>query len=300
MNHRLVTFVCVSSLVVGGCGKRKKDDAPPTAAVKPVVKAPPVAMTWDQLDALTPADVEAADVKGDDKAVIIDGYLSLPHTIFATSDHTRANLFARPIQSRGFVADVEFHTGAGPHQMEPLPASYSTADFKVHADNGDILGDGGFARITGRITHRSTDSISNDVTIEVDKVEKLPAKDADYSTATEFDGDKAASFENKLVRTTGALVPPTMLLRSRDNLTFDLTGPKPPTGGNLRAIIAIGAGVDHMDDVPPNFTAADIKIRDHVGKPVSLGSKVTLYGMYYGAGSFGPDGYIQVEKITAP
>ena len=291
--------VATSALALSACGKSNKESAP-EVTIKPAVKVPPVTVTWDQLNALTPAEVEAADAKGDDKAVIIDGYLSLPHTIFATSDHTRANLFARPIQNRGFVADLEFHTGGGAHQMEPLPPSYSVADFKVHTDNGDFLGNGGFARITGRVTHRSTDNISNDVTIEVDKVEKLPAKDADYSTAASFDGDKASSFEDKLVRATGALVPPTTLLRSRDNLTFDITGAKPPTGGNLRAIISIGAGNDRMDDVPANFTTADIKIRDHAGHVVSLGSKVTIYGVYYGAGKFGPDGYIQVEKISAP
>ena len=80
--------------------------------------------------------------------VTIEGYLAPPKMFSLCSDTCSFDLYENPDAS-GRSIRYSVRLGSSNNQLEPLPERFSPEDFKLHTQDGNDLGFGDKARLTG-------------------------------------------------------------------------------------------------------------------------------------------------------
>lgn len=96
----------------------------------------------------------------DQRHVTIEGYLDFPTSVYCdTNCDVDLVDYANPeLDIPVFINIPDYGEPVEPNQMERLPMGYETDDFRVHLDNGAIVGDGAAVRLTGTICHTVEDN----------------------------------------------------------------------------------------------------------------------------------------------
>jgi hypothetical protein len=87
--------------------------------------------------------------------VTIEGYLDFPNSVQCDTDCGVGLVdYANPeLDIPVFISVPDYGEPVELNQMERLPSTYEADDFRVHLDNGAIVGDGAAVRLTGKICH---------------------------------------------------------------------------------------------------------------------------------------------------
>ena len=91
----------------------------------------------------------------DQRHVIIEGYLDLPSRVYCDTDcGIRLVDYTNPGSDIPiFITVPDYGETVRPNQMERLSITYEMDDFRVHLENGTVVGDGAAVRLTGTICH---------------------------------------------------------------------------------------------------------------------------------------------------
>lgn len=246
------------------------------------------------------ADVEsialsaAFDKAHQGKLVQVEGYLQLPKSMIAVRDTAQIDLYERPDQRRGQAVTAKLAMGDCSNCMARLPASYTRNDLKIRDKNGAVVQVNERVRLTGRllVSAGAKPAGKSSATLAVTNIEKLAPVAIDYhalspvvmQAATIHDstlGDGQLSFAE------GRLSMPTMVFIDGD-LSLSMAVGKESMGVNF----LFGTGPNQIEELPENFTSADLKIHDHLGKTVNFHRAIKLWG----ARSM-PDGVLYVEHV---
>lgn len=291
--------IALATLLIASCGPSAEDKAKmdawqkkqdsTEAAKKAANDAPPVAITWDELQKMNPKEVEDASMNGTKKKVIIEGYLSMPGVLYTSGNSIRCHMYPRNGQTKGFYVNLEFQQGKTANHMESMPSKYTLADFKVHTASNELVGQGSLVKITGELS-RIDDEYA---TIYITKVEKAEPAAFDYATAaTQLTDANMGDMENKLVYVDAALEVP-MFVYIKEDMTLDLknTGLK----GELEANVLVGDGPNQISNLPEGWSQSDVKVHDNTGKVIK--GKTRVYGTFAKSTIGDTKGYIHVERI---
>lgn len=297
---KLYSAIAIAALVLSSCGggqsdedrakqlaELKKDST--EKAEKKAKAAIPVEMTWEELRKLDPKEVDDASFDNARKTIIIEGYLAMPGMLYTSGNSIRCHMYPRNGQTKGFYVNLEFTHGKTPNRMESMPSKYTLADFKVHTDANEVVGQGDYVRITGGLS-RIDDEYA---TVYITKVEKAEPKAFDYAAAaTQLTDANMNEMENKLVYVDGTLEVP-MFVFIEDDMTLDLKG----TGlkSNIKANVLVGDGPNQISDLPKGWSPSDVKIHDNTGKVIK--GKTRIYGTFTKSTIGDTKGYIHVESI---
>jgi hypothetical protein len=299
MTLKFYSLTILASLLIASCGPSAEDKAKmdawqkkqdsTEAAKKAANDAPPVAITWDELQKMNPKEVEDASMNGTKKKVIIEGYLSMPGVLYTSGNSIRCHMYPRNGQTKGFYVNLEFQQGKTANHMESMPSKYTLADFKIHTANNEVVGQGSPVKITGELS-RIDDEYA---TIYITKVEKAEPAAFDYATAaTQLTDANMGDMENKLVYVDAALEVP-MFVYIKEDMTLDLknTGLK----GELEANVLVGDGPNQISNLPEGWSQSDVKVHDNTGKVIK--GKTRVYGTFTKSTIGDTKGYIHVERI---
>ncbi len=81
------------------------------------------------------------------KRVTLEGYLGAPRMLVCSST---CNLYLYPTPDRkGDGIAISLTLGDDPNQLEELPDEYTEQDFKLHTNDGKVVGIGAKIRVTG-------------------------------------------------------------------------------------------------------------------------------------------------------
>ena len=291
--------IALASLLIASCGPSAEDKAKmdawqkkqdsTEAAKKAANDAPPVAITWDELQKMNPKEVEDASMNGTKKKVIIEGYLSMPGVLYTSGNSIRCHMYPRNGQTKGFYVNLEFQQGKTANHMESMPSKYTLADFKVHTASNEVVGQGSPVKITGELS-RIDDEYA---TIYITKVEKAEPAAFDYAAAaTQLTDANMGDMENKLVFVDAALEVP-MFVYIKEDMTLDLknAGLK----GEVEANVLVGDGPNQISNLPEGWNQSDVKVHDNTGKVIK--GKTRVYGTFTKSTIGDTKGYIHVERI---
>lgn len=257
--------------------------------------AVPVVYSWDQLEKSDQKEIDSALINGEDAGIIvIEGYLSLPGSIYMTGKNIRCDLFPRYNQARGIHANLEFDAGRENNQMQEVPEKYTQADFKIRTDSGQIAGEGSYVKVTGKLSGKYDDYI----TLNIVKIEKAIPPPVDYSAAAELKADNLTALNNKLVYVNGTLEAGYFPgLFTSFYYSLDIKQTNLPADVELRANIRIGHGSGQIEELPAKFTSKDIRIHNQNGKLLTFEKKLRIIGVFKKSDS-GNGGDIYVEQFN--
>jgi len=154
----LVVRVLTVSALLGACGGGPSSPTPkatqaPTRTLQPAFRMPPTAT---RVPTRRPTATPKALPVGYDEICLrigqrvrISGTLRAPRWL-ATEFGGRMTIDFSP-EGSTLSLRVSIRTQWGGNAMEPLPPSFTTADFKVHTAHGRVLGDGAFAALVGTV-----------------------------------------------------------------------------------------------------------------------------------------------------
>lgn len=291
--------IAIAALLLAACGPSAEDKAKMDAwkkqqdsidaAKKAANDAPPKEVTWEELQKMDPKEVDDASFNNTRKKVIIEGYLAMPGMLYTSGNSIRCHMYPRNGQTKGFYVNLEFTRGKTANHMEGMPSKYTLADFKVHTDANEVVGQGDYVRITGGLARIDGEY----ATVYITKVEKAEPKAFDYAAAaTQLTDANMNEMENKLVYVDGTLEVP-MFVFIEDDMTLDLKG----TGlkSNIKANVLVGDGPNQISDLPKGWSPSDVKIHDNTGKVIK--GKTRIYGTFTKSTIGDTKGYIHVESI---
>jgi hypothetical protein len=112
--------------------------------------------------------------KGDNilKRVSIEGHIDMPRGLFTLcSDTCNVKLLEKPGATANAIS-ASVKVGTDENQMEALPKEYSEKDFKVHTNDGKVVGVGARVRLSGGRLGSAADKTCQ--LYGVDKIEALP------------------------------------------------------------------------------------------------------------------------------
>lgn len=292
-------IIAIALLLLAACGPSAEDKAKmdawqkkqdsTEAAKKAANEAPPIAITWDDLQKMDPKEVSDASLNGTKKKVIIEGYLSMPSMLYTSGNSIRCHMYPRNGQTKGFYVNLEFQQGKTANHMESMPSKYTLADFKIHTANNEVVGQGSPVKITGELS-RIDDEYA---TLYITKVEKTEPKAFDYAAAaTQLTDANMGDMENKLVFVDAALEVP-MFVYIEEDMTLNLlnAGLK----GEVKANVLVGDGPNQISNLPEGWSPSDVKVHDNTGKVIK--GKTRVYGTFAKSTIGDTKGYIHVERI---
>lgn len=290
----LLVAVCLLNACGGNADKKKPavTDSSKTTNHAPAV---PVVYSWGQLEKLDQKEMDSALINGEDaRIIVIEGYLSLPSSIYMIGKNIRCDLFPRYNQAQGIHANLEFDAGTENNQMQEVPKKYTQADFKIRTDSGQIAGEGSYVKVTGKLLGKYDDY----ATLNIVKIEKAMPQPVDYSAAAELKADNLAALNNKLVYVDGTLEAGYFLgLFTSFYYSLDIKQTNLPADVELRANVRIGHGSGQIEELPDKFTNKDIRIHNQNGNLLPFGKKLRITGVFKKSDS-GNGGDIYVEHLN--
>jgi hypothetical protein len=283
MKTKLYSAIAIASLVLSSCGggqsdedsakqleQLKKDST--EKANKKAQASVPVEMTWEELQKLDPKEIEDASFDNARKTVIIEGYLSMPGSIYTSGNSIRCHLYPRDGQSKGFYVNLEFQQGKTANHMEKMPTKYTLDDFKVHTDNNEVVGQNGYVKITGELSRIDGEY----ATLYIKKVEKAEPKPFDYAAAaTQLTDANIKDMDGKLVYVDGTLDVP-MFVYITETMALDLEGSG--LKSKFSTYVTVGDGPNQISNLPSGWSQKDVKIHDNTGAVIK--GKTRVYGMF--------------------
>lgn len=108
---------------------------------------PATPMQWDNFN------VQA----NHDKQISLEGYMRLPVAAMV-SDTMLIDLYQKP-ERQGKSVPVSMRIGSGKNQVEKPPKDYKDSDFKLHANDGSLVGMGDKVRVSGKLIYSPSSSI---------------------------------------------------------------------------------------------------------------------------------------------
>jgi hypothetical protein len=222
---------------------------------------------------------QAFDSTADDKFVIIEGYLQLPGMMYTSGESGQLNFTDRAGQRYGEHITANVRMGNCNNCMTKLGEKYTLNDLKIKADDGsEILGNQR-VKITGklRVYDSSTSKSGVSVSIEPEKIERVPEVALDYNAMQAIKVDKTTLHDTTLdyefTMAEGKLNIPSMLFMNEDvSLTLKTSA------GEVSASFLFGTGSAQIENIPENYKNSDFKIHDASGKIIDLKKPVKVWG----------------------
>lgn len=115
--------------------------------VSKIEKIPEIEVDYKQLEVVTITKENLFDSTLKYKLSMAEGKLEIPSMLFMENDVTLDLMVA------GKRIGVNFNFGTGPNQIEPIPANYAKADFKIYDFKGELINLNKAAKVWG---NRST------------------------------------------------------------------------------------------------------------------------------------------------
>ena len=273
-----ICSTAVLAISVASCGGTKYDpnNDPITAMYDSIERADSLRQ-WGPPKAITFA--EAKDTGALDQArVTIEGYIGVGGTIYESGSSTSLQLWERKGQHQGDYVSVGIDIGTQNNTMKSLADDYKKTDLTLKDDKGNEVKYGDRIRVTGIYSRPYSDGYGS---VNIQSFEKVEDPGTDYASLgakkITVDTNGHAALNGQLVVAEGYLEIPTMVYIT-ETVYFNL---HPTKGADdyLTVDIVIGNGPNMAEDLPDNYSEADIKIHDH--KDMLVGKKkVRVYGVW--------------------
>jgi hypothetical protein len=114
-----------------------------------------------------------------DKQISLEGYARLP-VAGLVSDTMLVELYEQP-DGKGAFIPFSTRIGSSANQVEKPPENYTQSDFKLHANDGSLVGLNDKIRVSGKLVYSPSTSILFEP-IEVVKIGSAPATPSSVST----------------------------------------------------------------------------------------------------------------------
>lgn len=265
-----------SASILFSCGGNNtdeiiSDDIDTTSTQEKEWKLTPV--TWDEIENNS-LQVEV----GDRFEVIchvgdIGTYVSMYETSMMVPFVERRN------QAGGFELRLNMNIGSVKNEVHKLPEEFAPEDFKISCDDGTIVTRGDKVKITVR----RDESYSGGISGEVIMIEAI--KDTTFDTAVFASAVKltSAMVNDTSIKSVYAFIEakpelPSIILSYTSEILLDLKNSSVKEIPNL--YLYVGEGASNMNDIPDNYTAKDLVIRDYNGIQIKQGAKIRFYGTW--------------------
>jgi len=225
--------------------------------------------TWDLL---------RSDSIPENTMLMIVGFIGSPgDQITQSGSYITMPFFGRRNQRSGYCMNIQFRAGNLPNQMQELPDQFTKDDIKILCETGDTARIGSFVRITA-----FDEMVNGTRTWKVNLIEQ--GDFIFYKHAFE----KAQQLTSKIIADStinemycfvdGELEIPEIIFAYTNEITLDLKNSS--VSEIISVEIPLGDGPSSMNDLPDNYTDADLILRDYEGQKIPYGSKVRLYGTW--------------------
>lgn len=235
----------------------------------------------------------------EDQKLIIEGYIApLPSTVYMSDNSFDISIYPRRFQNGGFEVSVGLPIGKSANHVYNLPENYTPADFKVVTDKEGIVTAGDKVRIEATVFYIHDDSYSlEDATITKleDNFDAAVFADAVPLTSEIINEEDKKSVYCYME---GTLSLPTFIYSLDGDISLDF---KNQTNEEIKSVdFRVSDGPSSMNDIPDNYAADDLVIRDWEGNEVKPGTTVRVYGVwerYSSESSTGLGGSFKVEEV---
>jgi hypothetical protein len=288
----LTSTIAIAALFLSSCGGNKEysaDNDPVTRMYDSINKADSL-KKWGPPKAISFSEASDTSSAMDGSRITILGYVGISSYVSQSNSSTTIKLWERNGQFRGEAISCFLETGKKKNEMKRLKDDFKTEDVEITGNSDEKIVVGDYVRITGVYQKPYSDGYG---TIEVQTIEKIDSTvDFDYVSAKPTmininDTTGIYKLQDKLVVAEGYLELPTFV-SVREYIYFWLK-PTANSENYVTADILIGTAPNRVEDLPDNYSPADIKVHDYKGNLVGK-KKVRIYGVWNYSG-------IAVERI---
>ncbi|MBI3135845.1 MAG: hypothetical protein HYZ14_14300 [Bacteroidetes bacterium] len=227
--------------------------------------------TWSALqgDSLKPGTV-----------ILIEGFVGdIGNYVAQSNGKMTFPLFPRRNQRSAFRLNLRTQMGEQPNQVHELPAEFSPEDFKLVLNDKSFATRGSYVRVTAILSETGADGgVYADLT-KIESCETVPWNPllaGAVPLTADMIHDSTLAFAYCFIE--GELELPEIILPYTHEIVLNLKGSSVAEITTVE--IPLGTGPGTMNDLPDNYTEADLVIRDYQSTPVKYGKKVRIYGLW--------------------